>query len=396
MMMMSSSGGLVVVAFLFVLALPTAESMRLTRKGSASGSISMRLVKREVAEMENEAVKMKTKYFGDVSLGTPAQVFSVVFDTGSANLMVPNEDCKSEACRQHDRFNVPASSTSLRVNCDGSQVEEGMRPDKVTITFGTGEIVGRCIQDNICIDSFCSEGHFISATSETTHPFLAFAFDGVLGLALPTMAQGPRFSLMQRMKDQRLLKKSLFSVYLSDAEAEKSEVTFGEIKQEHIHPGEEVFWSDVARNSGYWEVKIKDIAIDGLAANICPGCHVAVDTGTSQLAGPSRVIKSLTQKLGVKKDCSNFHMLRPFGFLIGDHGEHILNLDPHDYVTQKKDDSCDVALMSLDVPPPKGPLFVFGIPFLQKYYTIYDEEEKRVGFALARHGKTNGVSSSYL
>ena len=28
----------------------------------------------EVAEMENEVMQMRTKYFGDISLGTPAQV----------------------------------------------------------------------------------------------------------------------------------------------------------------------------------------------------------------------------------------------------------------------------------------------------------------------------------
>ena len=46
---------------------------------------------------------------------------------------------------------------------------------------------------------------------------------------------------------------------------------------------------------------------------------------------------------------------------------------------------CDVSLTALDVPPPKGPLFVFGIPFLQKFYTVYDHAEKRVGFASAKH-----------
>merc|ERR1719359_1634899 len=90
---------------------------------------------------------------------------------------------------------------------------------------------------------------------------------------------------------------------------------------------------------------------------------------------------NLGKLLGVNTDCSNFEQLPKLGFIIGN---HILNLEPRDYVDYRET-SCDVSLMNLDVPPPKGPLFVFGIPFLQKYFTAYDVAEKKVGFAVARH-----------
>lgn len=120
------------------------------------------------------------------------------------------------------------------------------------------------------------------------------------------------------------------------------------------------------------------------------GCQVAVDTGTSQLAGPSEVIDRLKTELAVDPGCANFGQLPALGFVIGD---QILNLNPTDYVDRSDDGStCEVALMALDVPPPNGPLFIFGDPFLRKFYTVYDRENMKVGFAAAKHA--NEVESA--
>jgi len=45
---------------------------------------------------------------------------------------------------------------------------------------------------------------------------------------------------------------------------------------------------------------------------------------------------------------------------------------------------CSPRLMAVNLPEPLGPkLFILGEPVLHRYYTVYDWEEKRVGFALA-------------
>merc|ERR1740121_2418890 len=53
--------------------------------------------------------------------------------------------------------------------------------------------------------------------------------------------------------------------------------------------------------------------------------------------------------------------------------------------------------MALEVPPPKGPVFIFGDPFLRRFVTIYDRSKPAVGFAVARHeGKNSENEASGL
>lgn len=193
------------------------------------------------------------------------------------------------------------------------------------------------------------------------------------------MAQSPQFSLMSRMVANELLKQPVFSVFLSDSDAEASEITFGQIREDHM--ASDLFWVPISTGSGFWEVQIDDIALNGERSSICAGCRVAVDTGTSELAGPSDVMAQLRKKIDLKSDCSNYDKLPKLGFVLD---KKILEMSPRDYV-DKQHDMCTMSVMDLDVPPPKGPLFVFGIPFLQKFFTAYDYENHKVGFAVAKH-----------
>merc|ERR1719214_340245 len=91
---------------------------------------------------DNAKVVHKTAYYGLLQVGTPKQDFTVVFDTGSGNLMVPSTYCKSAACTQHKQFDHKKSTTVEDIEADGTRAVKGAARDQITVTFGTGEITG--------------------------------------------------------------------------------------------------------------------------------------------------------------------------------------------------------------------------------------------------------------
>jgi len=337
-----------------------------------------------------------SEYFGKIAIGTPPQEFTVVFDTGSGNLLIPSKQCADEACTSHKRFDAFKSTSSVDIafaDEPDKAVSKGGDRDVVSITFGTGEISGVFVKDTICVGAICTHGDFVVATEESDEPFSLVPFDGILGLGLPQMSEASHFNILDCMIRDKVLKHNLFAMFLGATDSEESEITFGEYKKERM--ASEIFWMPIS-NPGYWQVEMDDITIHNNRLSLCKGkCQVAVDSGTSLMAGPSEVISLLSAKLAVKQDCSNYKQLPDLGFIVGN---HIMNLKPEDYVDTGDDGrkDCTVALMSLDIPPPKGPLFIFGDPFLRKYYTVYDRENLQVGFALAAHPKVNPKTQTML
>jgi hypothetical protein len=336
-----------------------------------------------------------SEYYGKIGVGTPAQEFLVVFDTGSGNLLLPGKECADEACTAHKRFDSSASTSATQIafaDEPDKPVEKGGDRDVVTITFGTGEMSGVFVKDQVCIGSICAIGNVVSATEESDEPFSLVPFDGIFGLSLPQMSEGKHFNIFDDMVDAKVLKKNIFSVFFGAGDAEESEISFGEFKHERM--ASDIFYAPVS-TPGYWQVAMEDVTVANVRQGLCNGtggCQVAVDTGTSLLAGPTDIINTLIDRLNVNDDCSNYAKLPNLGFVVRGRA---LNLKAEDYV-DKSSDGCSVALMTLDIPPPKGPLFIFGDPFLRKYYTVYDRDELRVGFALAKHPGTKSTQEALL
>eukprot|EP00928_Gymnodinium_smaydae_P042254 TRINITY_DN28473_c0_g2_i1.p1 TRINITY_DN28473_c0_g2~~TRINITY_DN28473_c0_g2_i1.p1 ORF type:complete len:433 (-),score=29.35 TRINITY_DN28473_c0_g2_i1:74-1372(-) len=320
-------------------------------------------------------------HYGELTLGTPPQLFRVVFDTGSGNLLVPSAKCRDVSCATHDRYDFSLSRSSEPPLLNTSS-EPNAASEEITITFGEGLVSGSYRRDRVCVGDgrLCIKANFIAADFESDDPFKAAAFDGVLGLGLQQLAEGPSFSFVEQLLATKLGDKSSFSCFFG-YDGEDSEFTFGGHRKDKV--ASDFFWAPVTM-AGFWQVEVEKILLSDTDLGLCEGkqrCQSIVDTGTSVLAGPSDIVGSLKDAIDIRQDCSNVDELPDIQFVIRG---HTVILKPENYIAQSSD-ACTLALSSVDIPPPKGPLIILGKPFLQRYYTIFDRARMRVGFALAKH-----------
>ncbi|CAE7242158.1 Ctse [Symbiodinium natans] len=277
------------------------------RKQFAKQSTENNVQSRHMGEMSTEIVH-KTAYWGSIRVGTPLQEFKVIFDTGSGNLILPTAKCTSDGCTRHKKYIPSKSSTSKEVTNENGE-------GSTEITFGTGSITGDFYEDRFCIaESLCSEVRFIGSVEQSAVPFSSTPFDGILGLGFKDLSMGHNFNILDDMYQTGSLPAGQFSVFLT--EDGSSEITFGGYRPELL--ASEVVWAPVTHES-YWQVGVQDITFDNIDTGLCgtDGCQVAVDTGTSMLAGPPALVNSLQEKVSAKEDCSNFDSLPNIGFKVG-------------------------------------------------------------------------------
>ncbi|NXE08858.1 PEPE protein, partial [Lophotis ruficrista] len=206
------------------------------------------------------------EYYGTISIGTPPQDFTVVFDTGSSNLWVPSVFCTSLACQNHQTFNPSQSSTYKSTG------------QNLSIFYGTGNMEGIVGSDTVTVASLVDTDQLFGlSTTEPGQFFVHVAFDGVLGLGYPSLAADGITPVFDKMVNESLLEENLFSVYLS-RETTGSVVIFGGIDDSYFTGS--INWVSVS-HQGYWQISMDSVIVNCQEIACVGGCQAVIDTGTS-------------------------------------------------------------------------------------------------------------------
>ncbi|KAM9313218.1 cathepsin E-like [Gastrophryne carolinensis] len=320
---------------------------------------------------------MNAQYYGIISIGTPPQNFSVVFDTGSSNFWVPSCYCISDACNVHEKF-TPFVSTSYK--------HVGRT---FAIHYGTGALIGVMGKETVWIGNMTIlEQEFGQSVNEPGQTFVLAQFDGVLGLGYPSLAVGNAVPVFDRIMEEKLVDKPIFSFHLNkdDGFQYGGELILGGIDNS-LYKGP-IHWIPVTQK-GYWQIRLQSIKINGKIAFCSNGCEAIIDSGTSLITGPSTEIKQLQRRLGATPmqvgeyslDCGRMTSLPSVTFTIG---QRDYTISPHQYMLKEysgKSQICLPGFQPMDLPTKSGPLWILGDIFMSKFYSVFDREHDRVGLA---------------
>jgi len=326
----------------------------------------------------------EAQFYGPIQLGTPAQNFLVVFDTGSSNLWVPSKLCpwSDIACDLHNKYDHTASSTYV---ANGT---------KWSIEYGSGSCSGFLSIDTLTIGGLAVKSQkFGEATNEPGLTFVVAQFDGILGLAFKTISVDAVTPVWYNILKQNLVPQPMFSFFLSNqpGSTSYSEMILGGV--------------DTARFTGpityvpltsdtYWEFALGNITVNGVSYVPNAQPKAICDTGTSLIAGPSQQMLNLNIALGAVPTGTG-----PAVFPVCPQNNTLPNviitlagtqfvLTQADYVLTETIlgyTECISGFLGIDLPPSVGPLYILGDVFIRKFYSIFDFGGNRMGFALAKH-----------
>ena len=374
------------------------------------------------------------RYIGLLSVGTPSQYIPVVFDSGSSDFWTPTTACTN--CENDVLYNVKLSTTYKPIYSPdphpANSLEAGQKQINVTLLYGSGGVKGYLASETLGVGTFKVPEYKIVLVTHEDSTIVNFDMTGLLGLAYPTLSALPHayknpkpFCTVLAESNPQLM--NGFSVYMTRNEkaAVSSKIIFGGYDLDYVGPNALFYYVPLIPARAFYQVEFKGLEVGtsavfrsvkdfysptsfalsgkgGVQYSACTdlnaSCVAIVDTGTTGLGIPSKMFKEVFAVITRGKVC-DFNLILCLRSSVDEfpvimltfYPDLKLPLLPTDYVMCDDDDTCYFRLQ-----PSNSAHFVLGDSFNGAYYTYFDLENNRIGFACpapnsCRGGDWNGA-----
>ncbi|KIK91444.1 hypothetical protein PAXRUDRAFT_149483 [Paxillus rubicundulus Ve08.2h10] len=316
-------------------------------------------------------------WYGTISVGTPANTYTVDFDTGSRrvsdvyciDLFLPGPDCGS-TCSGHTVYDPSSSSTSQDLG------------KTFSLQYGDGSTVtGEQYTDIVFISGLTATGQTLGAASQYSSGFeiSGFPADGLMGMAFQSISDYNASPVFQTLVSEGQTDQSVFAFKLA---ASGSELFIGGTDTALYTGG--FSYADVTQQ-GFWQVNMDNV--EGNGQTVLSNVDCIIDTGTTLVIGLPSDVATLYQAIGGTDasgtvgqgfytfPCNSVPSVSfTFGgtsFLIS---SDTLNLGP----VYSGSSDCVGGIVGQDI---GNSFWIVGDVFLANVYTAFDVGNSRVGFA---------------
>jgi len=345
------------------------------------------------------------EYIGEVWIGTPAQVFTAILDTGSSNLWIPDKSCGGipgcedycnhlgDVCANFCNATMCCMGSARADPCDNKVRYNSTRSTTYvpngqswSIQYGTGSASGFLGQDNVCLgdSGLCYATQVFGQATSIAQFFANQPFDGILGLAWPSLSVDQVVPIMQNLLPQ--LTRPLFTVFLAQKGADNGVpggyFTYGGLDAINCQVGN-VRYVPLSSQT-YWQFPIQGVQVGSYQQSVV--WQVISDTGTSLIGAPQAVVDGVGRAINATFDPAVGTYTVPCGSTPPDivitiaGGQFAINY--RNYIVPYAG-RCIVAMFALNFGTGFGPTWIMGDPWIRAYCNIYDIGQARIGFAVA-------------
>ncbi|KAM9763760.1 pregnancy-associated glycoprotein 1-like [Dama dama] len=309
-------------------------------------------------------------YVGNITIGTPPQKFQVVFDTGSSDLWVPSIFCTSRFCSSHVLFRHLESSTYW------------LTQKTFSIEYGSGRMKGVVARDTVRIGDLVITDQQFGLSLEHSG-FKGMPFDGVLGLNYPNFSFTGGTPIFDNLMNQGAISEPVFAFYLSKSKPEGSVVMFGGVDKSYYQGA--LNWVPLIQ-PGDWRVHMDRISMKRQVIACSGGCEALVDTGTSLIHGPRRLVNNILRLIGATPrgskhyvSCSLVNTLPSIDFTING-----INYPVPAQAYTMKDSTGDCYIFFKQIRARRATeTWILSDVFLRQYFSVFDRGNDRIGLAQA-------------